>query len=406
MPFSIDSILDIVAPLTGPTLSPLLIPLWAYYTSPYTMREAIQRSRAAPQLKEKLRLVFDELSHIIRTNKWLKYYTLLALIRIVNRVGSRLFVDRQSPRKIVWNDHIVVISGGARGIGGTVCEQLKAKGATVVVIDRAQESLHQREDLYISADVTNEKDMLSARQKVRQEFGYPTMIVSAAGIARHGFVLDSPSVSSAEFSTKVHDVNLTGTYTFVKIFGQDMLADYDEHAEVKLAEKGQLNKSNQMRVEGKFSRNGFGGHILLIGSGAAFIPLPGNACYNASKAGIVSLHHTLGWELDVWHKARNVRNSVFCPLMIDTAMTQGRMKAQRNQFLFPTLTVQEAASKIVNILEQDRSQMAFAPRASYLTSILVMNNPTWLNRLLIKLFRSHETFVEYSAKTRYALAEQ
>lgn len=406
MVFSIDTILDVVEPLTGPRLSPLLIPLFAYYTSPYTVREAYQRSRAAPQIKEKFRLLYEELSYVIKSNRWLRYYTLLALIRIVNRIGSRLFIERQASRKIVWKDHVVVVTGGARGIGGRVCILLKLKGATVVVIDRAAKSEHGREDLYISADVTSEEELLAARQKVREEFGYTTMIVSAAGIARHAFVLDPPSILPAQFSTKLHDVNLTGTYNFVKVFGQDMLADYDEYSESKLLEDGKLNKSStQMRKEGGKPRNGFGGHILLLGSGAAFIPLPGNATYNSSKAGIVSLHHTLGWELDIWHKAKNVRNSVFCPLMIDSAMTQGRMKAQRNQFLFPTLTIDQAAKKIIKVLEQDRSQMFFLPRASYISSIATMNAPAWLTRPLFKLLHAHETFTDYAAKTRYAEAE-
>ncbi|UZJ55449.1 hypothetical protein CBS101457_004769 [Exobasidium rhododendri] len=369
------------------------------------MREAFQRSRAAPRLKEKLRLLYDEVSHIVKTNKWLKYYTLLALIRIVNRIGARIFVDRQAARKIIWKDHVVVISGGARGIGGTVCQMLKAKGAKVVVIDRADGSLHHREDLYISADVTSEEEMLAARKKVHQEFGYATMIISAAGITRHGFVLDPPAILPSSFSTKVHDVNMTGTYVFVKVFGQDMLADYDDVTEAKLAEKGQVNKTTQMRVEGGVPKNGFGGHILLLGSGAAFIPLPGNSTYNSSKAGVVSFHQTLGWELDVWHKTKNVRNSVFCPLMIDTAMTQGRMKAQRSQFFLPTLTVDQAAGKIVKVLEQDRSQMFFAPRAAQPMSFLIQNLPTWVIRPVIKLLKTHETFVDYAAKTRHAVEE-
>lgn len=115
--FNIDTILDVVEPLTGPRFSPLLIPLLAYYASPYTVREAWQRSRAAPQIREKLRLIFNEISYVVRDNKWLKYYTLLAILRIVNRLGSRIFIDGQAARKIVWKDHIVIISGGARGIG-------------------------------------------------------------------------------------------------------------------------------------------------------------------------------------------------------------------------------------------------------------------------------------------------
>lgn len=405
MVFSIDTILDIVAPLNGPRLSPFVVSLWAYYLSPYTVREAIQRARAAPQIKEKFRLLFDELVDVIKTNRWLKYFTLLAMIRLVNRIGSRFFIDRQAARYIQWTDHVVVISGGARGIGGRVCELLKQRGARVAVIDRAKKSDHSHEDLFISADVTNQSELLAARKQVRDQLGYPTMIVSAAGIARHAFVLDPPDVFPADFSTKVHDVNLTGTYTFIKVFAQDMLADYDEEKEIELFKNGKLSKTKQMRTEGGPPRNGWGGHILLIASGAAFVPLPANATYNSSKAGALSLHQTLAWELDVWHKAHNVRNSVINPLMIHSNMTHDRMREQSNQFLFPTLTVDQAANKIVKMLEQDRSQMVFLPRAAYITSFLIPNMPPWFVRSLSKLLGAHHTFMDYAVKTRHAVAE-
>ena len=63
-----------------------------------------------------------------------------------------------------------------------------------------------------------------------------------------------------------------------------------------------------LTVEGGAPANGWGGHILMIASGAAFTSLPYNAMYSASKAGAVALWTSLGWELDVVHKARGVRN--------------------------------------------------------------------------------------------------
>lgn len=102
------------------------------------------------------------------------------------------------------------------------------------------------------------------------------MLVSAAGIARHAFVLDPPALFPPSFSNKIQHVNFDGTFNFVRVFGQDLLSDYDEALEVSQARNGTLassDQSSQLRVEGKPpSRNNWGGHILLIGSGAAYTP--------------------------------------------------------------------------------------------------------------------------------------
>ncbi|PWN31624.1 NAD(P)-binding protein [Meira miltonrushii] len=326
---------------------------------------------------------------LFRSNAWLRIYSIIAITRLINRIGARLVIDGSAPRTIRWSDHLVVITGGSRGMGGRVCELLKEKGARVVVIDKAAKSLHGKEDLFLEADVTKEEELIQARKQVHSELGYPTMLISAAGIARHSVVMDPPHRFPSSFSNAVIDVNLKGSFNFVKVFGQDLLSDYDEEQDQELFP----------------IRNNFGGHILMIGSGAAFAPLPANATYNASKAGIVSLHHTLNYEIQSWHKSDRVRNSVFCPLMIHTDMTKDRMKEQKNQFIFPTLTVDQAAAKIVKVLEQDRSQVFFAPAGAYALSLLMPNLPAWLIRLVANGGGSGSTFSEYLHKQRLPIGE-
>ena len=412
MGFSIETVLDVLSPLSGPRLSPITLALLAYAVAPKPVGDALWQIRhgrsnvhGSPITRRQgFQDLLKALVDAVKSKTWLKVWTIISLSRFINRVLTRLVIDRSPARKIHWPRHIVVITGGGRGLGGRICSVLKDKGATVVVIDRAEKSEHGREDLFISADVTSEQSLLDARALVRKELGFPTMLVSAAGIARHAFVLDPPSLFPSAYSTKLHNVNLDGTFNFVRVFGQDFLPDYDEEQEATLFTSGKLG-NKQLRKEGSQARNNFGGHVLLIGSGAAFVPLPGNANYNSSKAGVVSLHHTLSWELDVWHKSNNIRNSVFCPLMIDSAMTEGRMKAQKNQFLFPTLTLDEAANKAIDVLEKDRSQLFFLPRAAYILSILVPLSPAWLFRLFGKATGAHETFVEYTGKHRHAILE-
>lgn len=414
MKFNVDALLDVLEPLSGPRLAPYVLALLAYIAKPGEVGDALWQVRHgksvfhghAISVRQRITDLVRTLYEALTSNTPLRLWTIVSLIRIVNRIGARLVIDRAAPRPIVWSSHVVVITGGARGIGGRVCELLSAKGAKVCVIDRAAESQHKKEDLFISADVTNEQDMQAARKQVHQELGYATILVSAAGIARHSFVLDPPHRFPSQFSNDVVDINLKGSLVFTRVFGQDLLPEYDEDKDVQSVKQGKATVQVAPRKEGSFPlKNNWGGHILLIGSGAAFVPLPANATYNSSKAGIVSLHHTLNFELDTFHKSSKVRNSVFCPLMIHSDMTKGRMLEQKNQFLFPTLTVDQAAEKIVHVLEEDRSQVFFLPRATYILSMLTPNAPPWIVRLIAKATGAQHTFSQYCETTRLAVKE-
>lgn len=415
MAITIDHIVQVLEPLTGPRYSPAILAGLLYTLKGAEVGDAfwqIGNGKSAKtglsipvreRVKDLIKTLFNSL---FRSNAWLRVYSIIAITRLINRIGARLVIDGSAPRTIRWSEHIVIVTGGSRGIGGRVCEILKEKGARVVVIDRATKSLHGKEDLFLEADVTNEEELIKARKQVHRELGYPTMLISAAGIARHSAVMDPPHRFPSSFSNAVIDVNLKGTFNFVKVFGQDLLSDYDEDQDQELVLNGKASAQHAARQEGEYPiRNNWGGHILMIGSGAAFVPLPANATYNSSKAGIVSLHHTLNYEIQSWHKTNKVRNSVFCPLMIHSEMTKDRMKEQKNQFIFPTLTIDQAAAKIVKVLEQDRSQIFFAPAGAYLVSLLVPNLPAWLVRLVANGGGSGSTFSDYLHTQRLPVGE-
>lgn len=415
MTITIDHFVDILEPLTGPRYSPAILAGLLYIFKGaevgdtfWQIRNGKSSSTGLPinirqRVTDLIKTLFNSL---FRSNAWLRIYSIIALTRLINRIGARLVIDGSAPRHTRWNDQIVVVTGGSRGLGGRVCELLKQKGAKIVVIDKASKSLHGKEDLFLEVDVTNEEELIEARNKVHQELGYPTMLISAAGIARHSVVMDPPHRFPSSFSNAVIDVNLKGSLNFVKVFGQDLLSDYDEAKDKELVLSGKASAQYATRQEGTFPiRNNAGGHILLIGSSAAYVQLPANATYNASKAGILALHNTLNYEIQSWHKSNRLRNSVFCPLMIHTDMTKDRMKEQNNQFAFPTLTVDQAASKIVKVLEEDRSQIFFAPRGAYLLSLLVPNLPAWIVRLVANGGGSGDTFSDYLHSQRLPIGE-
>lgn len=415
MAITIDHFVDVLEPITGPKYSPAVLTALLYIFKGAEIGDAFWQINNGKSVKSGLPIsIRERITDLIKTifnslfksNPWLRIYSIIALTRLINRIGARFFIDGSAPRRIRWNDQIVVITGGSRGLGGRVCELLKEKGARVVVIDKATKSIHGKEDLFLEVDVTKEEELIKARKSVHEELGYPTILISAAGIARHSVVMDPPHRFPSSFSNAVIDVNLKGSFNFVKVFGQDLLSDYDEEKDQELVLAGKANPQHAPRIEGSFPvKNNAGGHILLIGSGAAYVPLPANATYNASKAGILSLHQTLNYEIQSWHKSNLVRNSVFCPLMIHSEMTKDRMKEQKNQFAFPTLTIDQAASKIIKVLDQDRSQIFFAPRAAYFLSLLTPIAPPWLVRVIANSSRSGDTFSDYLKKQRLPIGE-
>ncbi len=124
-------------------------------------------------------------------NRLAKWYLVLRIIKTINAIGNRLVMNREAPRNIRWHEHVVVITGGARGICGHVVKILRQKGAKVVVLDLPEKSEHGLETLYILTDVTDIKSLLNAKKVVEEKLGYATMLVLGAGIARHSFLLDT-----------------------------------------------------------------------------------------------------------------------------------------------------------------------------------------------------------------------
>lgn len=188
-----------------------------------------------------------------RSNRLIKWYLVIRLLKTINAIGNRLVIDRQPRRNIRWTEHVVVITGGARGICGHVCKLLRQKGAKVVVLDLPDMSEHGLETLYIKTDVTDIKSLLNAKKIVEDKLGYCTMLLLGAGIARHSFLLDTEEQFPHELAKQVSEVNFHGVMATLKAFGEHMLPD-----------GGVKDRPH------KQAKNGWGGHILIIGSGAAY----------------------------------------------------------------------------------------------------------------------------------------
>ncbi len=137
--------------------------------------------------------------------------------------------DKVGPRLFDMEGQIVVVTGGAAGIGRGAAEAFVEAGATVVIVDTDPTSGHrtaneldpeERATVFVRADIASRVECDQAVASVLKRFGHIDVLVSNAGIY--------PSVSLEEMTEdawdEVFDVNVKGMLFMVKAVLPTMLA--------------------------------------------------------------------------------------------------------------------------------------------------------------------------------------
>ncbi|MBI4462211.1 MAG: 3-oxoacyl-[acyl-carrier-protein] reductase, partial [Acidobacteria bacterium] len=194
-------------------------------------------------------------------------------------------------------------TGASQGIGRACALLLAEGGARVVLAARNQEKLAQVEEeirsqggqaLAVRLDVSQEEGIKAAFQQAQGKFERIDILVNNAGIARDQLAI---RMKRADWDA-VLATNLTGAYLCV-----------------------------QQALPGMIRRRY--GRIINITSVVAQMGSPGQANYNASKAGLIGLTKALAVEL----ASRSITVNAVAPGFIDTAMTEGLPGANKQELL-------------------------------------------------------------------------
>jgi 2,3-dihydro-2,3-dihydroxybenzoate dehydrogenase len=193
-------------------------------------------------------------------------------------------------------DRVVIVTGGASGMGLSTCQALAEMGAHAVAVDLPSEQLaaapgYAQGPGSISAaeaDVTDEARMSGVVAQVAAERGPITGLVACAGIRmRPTRVVDL----GLDLWHQVIGTNLTGMMISCQAVAQHMVAN------------------------GK-STTGEGRSIVTIGSLGGKAPRLGQAPYSVSKAGVRQLTKILALELAEF----GIRANCICPGAANTPM--------------------------------------------------------------------------------------
>lgn len=219
---------------------------------------------------------------------------------------------------------VVVITGGARGIGLTTATQLAAAGATVVLgdldLDRVTEAASAVGHGAIGArlDVTS-RDSWAHFLAATTPSGPIDVLVNNAGIMPIGPFLDEDDA----ISRAVMDVNVLG-------YGLGM----------------------KMVVPGMIARGH--GQVVNVASAVGRLPLANGASYSASKAAVIAMSDAVRDELA--HAGIDI--SVILPTAVETALAAGVAHAKGVKHLAP----EDVARAIVGVIRHPRDE-TWVPRS-------------------------------------------
>ena len=198
---------------------------------------------------------------------------------------------------------VALVTGGARGIGKSICERLADEGAKLAIVDIMLETAQETADEFnakgveaeaFAADVSKFEDAEATVAKVVEKFGKVDILINNAGITRDTLLM---RMSEDDWDLVIK-VNLKGTFNFTKAVCRPMM-------------KARTGK------------------IVNIASVVGRMGNAGQANYSASKAGVIGLTKTTAKEF----ATRGIQVNAVAPGYIQTDMTGKLSDAATEAFM-------------------------------------------------------------------------
>jgi len=127
------------------------------------------------------------------------------------------------------NGRIVIVTGGASGIGHATAKHFAREGDTVIVADIDEDLGRKAVDEITEAggsahfaalDVTSESSVTDLRTWCEREVGPPGVLVNSAGLIQNAVTAQAMDM---EIHDRIWQVNYRGTYLCCRILGEAML---------------------------------------------------------------------------------------------------------------------------------------------------------------------------------------
>ncbi|PKY04183.1 hydroxysteroid 17-beta dehydrogenase 11 [Aspergillus campestris IBT 28561] len=270
---------------------------------------------------------YTDLSFVIATG-YAVFLTLIAVGRSINhRVAYGL------PRPVDLTEEVVIVTGGASGLGQVIARMYAMRGASVAVLDiKPREEISDDEMSggaeYYCCDVGDRAMVEATVDQIEKELGTPTILINCAAASINGLPLLSLPASSFQ---KTLSTNLFSVLNTTQVCLPRMLSPSSSPSD---------NEDTEARG---------GGTIVNISSVTGALCPAGLSDYSASKSALTALHHTL--EAEIRASGTNGRIKM---LLVETgqiATPLFRAVRTPNAFFAPVLEPVQVARAIVDAVD-------------------------------------------------------
>jgi NAD(P)-dependent dehydrogenase (short-subunit alcohol dehydrogenase family) len=236
-----------------------------------------------------------------------------------------------------FDGRVVVVTGGARGIGDAIVRQVVAEGGRAVVPDLAEPEDPVPSTRYLRCDITDRDAVAEAHASIEAIEGRLDVLVNNAGNQQVALT----DLFDPDAWERVIEVHLFGAFNWSRLALRTM--------------KRQCS-----------------GSIVSIASVAAVIALPGRGPYSAAKAALMSLTRVMAVEV----AELGIRVNAVAPGMTRTPLLEKvasdgvvDLEAMRKEIPMGRLATVEEIAKAVCFLASDD--------ASYITGETLVVDGAW-----------------------------
>lgn len=241
------------------------------------------------------------------------------------------------------SNKVMIVSGGASGIGLAAGVKFAKNGYNIVLIDideaKGKKAEQQIKDLgkdavFCLCDISNKEQVQRAAQVTKDRFGRADVLINNAGLEVRGSIMQC----TEEDWDRLYDINLKGIYNMSRAFVPFM------------TEQGK-------------------GAVVNTGSILGYRAVGERAAYSSSKGAIDTLTRSMAFDL----ASNNIRVNCVVPGAIDTPLLRGSINdspdpAETERFLgsksvFNRMGTSEEVANVMYFLASDEA--SFVTGATY-----------------------------------------
>ena len=241
------------------------------------------------------------------------------------------------------SNKVMIVSGGASGLGLAAAEKFAKNGYDILLIDIHEANGKKAEDkikrmgvdaVFCLCDISDKEQVNNAAKMTKERFGRADVLINNAGLEVRGSILQC----TEEDWMRLYDINLKGMYYMTNAFAPLMIK------------------------QGK-------GAIVNTGSILGYRTVGERAAYSSSKGAIDTLTRSMAFDL----AANNIRVNCVVPGAIDTPLLRGSIndspdpaateKILGSKSVFGRMGTSEEVANVMYFLASDEA--SFVTGAAY-----------------------------------------